>query len=176
LLMSWRFAVLVAGIGAGCLFSACAGGGSDPAITRLPSPSASEQASAEDLPPSQLFTAGVASGDLTASSAILWTRTDGPADVLAQLYEGDDPGESTQEQSFTTVAEHDFTLHWRVEGLEPDTRYSYRFVVDGAASPAGSFTTAPAAESETSFRFVISVIPMGGATPLVILPGTSSRF
>src|SRR5262249_35123737 len=56
----------------------------------------------------------------------------------------------------TTDQAHDYTVHVDAAGLQPGTRYYYRFVADdGAISPVGTFVTAPSptADLPVSFGF-----------------------
>jgi alkaline phosphatase D len=118
------------------------------------------------LPPAGPFSAeaalshGVAIGDPTATSAVLWVRTVGAADVRAEWTpSGGGPAEPAAWQgpaTATTGAAGDFTASLRLEGLVPGTTYRYRvFVgeVGGMTSPPGgppaaegTVTTAPAAD------------------------------
>jgi phosphodiesterase/alkaline phosphatase D-like protein len=73
-----------------------------------------------------------------------------------------DPGFQTlvREKVVRARARHDFTLRARVSGLQPATRYWYRFVaVEGDVvfdSRVGSFLTAPDPSEPAPLRFVVS--------------------
>src|SRR5687768_10959390 len=94
-----------------------------------------------------VITHGVASGDVTAGSAILWAR----ASVSSKL-----EGEYSLDQNFTrsrkgpsreVSAATDFAGQITLTGLRPETRYYYRVSarnVAGVSSPeTGTFVTAP---------------------------------
>jgi phosphodiesterase/alkaline phosphatase D-like protein len=95
---------------------------------------------------------GVGAGDASSTDAILWTRAQditrtGPnsgVGLIAQV--STDPTFATGLATFagTTDPAHDYTIHVDAIGLEPGTRYYYRFVADdGTISPVGTVVTAP---------------------------------
>jgi alkaline phosphatase D len=111
------------------------------------------RAAAAPAPP---FALGIASGDPTHHSVILWTRL-----VSDPLVDGGGMGTSpievtwevaTDEQMAHVVrrgravarAELAHAVHVRVLGLAPDTWYWYRFQGGGALSPTGRTRTFPA--------------------------------
>ncbi len=101
-----------------------------------------------------VITHGVASGDVTDRSAVIWARANGPAtmhiaaDAFGWL--------AIPEPSPIVVdATHDFTGHVVIRDLQPDTAYSYRVwftrVSDSGGTISsdvepGSFRTAPLAD------------------------------
>ena len=96
------------------------------------------------------FLHGVASGDPTASSVVLWTRVDpagggGPVTVTWEI--SSDAGFATIVGSGTVEAspEHDWTVKVVAEGLAPFAYHWYRFRADGVTSIVGRTKTAPAA-------------------------------
>ncbi len=112
---------------------------------------------------SDVLPQGVAVGEVTAQSALLWLRTDGPASVqvewatisrwerASKLAAIVNPVSRTA--SITTTAETDYTLIIPLEGLGPATRYRYHVLVGSAEQTArrrsaslaamGEFTTLP---------------------------------
>ena len=119
---------------------------------------------------------GVAVGDVSSQSALLWLRTDGPASVqiewatvsrwerastLATVV-----APASRTASITTTAETDYTLTIPLEGLSPATRYRYHVLVISAdqttthlsASPAakGEFTTLPDDKTSVPVTFAWS--------------------
>jgi alkaline phosphatase D len=91
-----------------------------------------------------VFTHGVASGDVTSSSAILWTRVDIRTTLKLEVW--DNPGltgKKAFQSSPRASAARDFTVKVDATGLEPDTQYYYRFRHDEVSSPVGTFRTAP---------------------------------
>ncbi len=104
--------------------------------------------------PSTWFAHGVASGDPTPSSVILWTRmTPTPEAVPGSGLGPDTPviWEVALDAAFTSVvsrgtalasAAHDHTVHVDPGGLAPATRYFYRFTApNGTHSALGRTTT-----------------------------------
>ena len=96
------------------------------------------------------ITHGIAAGDVTATSAVIWSRASAGARMVVEYGATGSPGWPTQRQSGEVVGtESDFTGKVILDGLSPDTRYLYRvrFVrADGsdAVSETGHFKTPPA--------------------------------
>ena len=98
------------------------------------------------------FIDGVIAGDPLPDGSVIWTRVEppiggGPVGVLWTV---------SPDESFTTVAaggvitavgDGDHCVSVRVDGLQPDRWYFYRFEADGAASRVGRLRTAPLAGS-----------------------------
>ncbi|MES2159004.1 MAG: alkaline phosphatase D family protein [Pseudomonadota bacterium] len=92
------------------------------------------------------FTHGVASGEPSARSVLLWTRHVGNGDSRLRC-------EMASDVAFTTIvaggdvvasAQHDHCAKLTVDGLVPDRWYYYRFVApDGAISDIGRTRTLP---------------------------------
>jgi alkaline phosphatase D len=105
------------------------------------------------------FTSGVASGDVTPSSAILWTRAvTEVSDAKIKVEVWKDGECLTDKKAFkadaTPHAASDFTVKVDAIGLEPSTAYCYRFRGGAEAfSPVGRFETAPAPEQPASVHF-----------------------
>jgi phosphodiesterase/alkaline phosphatase D-like protein len=103
------------------------------------------------------FTHGVASGEVTPLSAVLWTRTDGAA-VLRVEVERISPGPGPKylnHLAFAT-ASSDFTARVLVFPLLPDAQYRYKFRSGAATSATGTFRTAPLPHVSRSLRFAFS--------------------
>ncbi len=114
------------------------------------------------------FTLGVASGDPTASGAVLWTR------LAPRPFEpeGGMPGarptvdwEVADDERFARIVrrgrysaapELAYSVHVEVEGLAPDRWYFYRFRSGDAVSPVGRVRTTPAAGAMTPLRFGVA--------------------
>jgi alkaline phosphatase D len=105
------------------------------------------------------LTHGVASGDVTDSSAVIWAAVDGPAElrVRVQPIVGSEParevvGSSAEPPALTAIA--------KLEGLEPGTDYRYEVWFANAAGrsaiEAGKFMTAPAASVSRAVAFIWS--------------------
>jgi alkaline phosphatase D len=102
------------------------------------------------------FAYGVASGDMTGESAVLWTRTPGPATVIPEL--SLTPGfERTRTLPSAISAESsDFTVKVLATALEPGVRYYYRFRAGRDVSPTGSFRTAYAPDQSAVVRLAFT--------------------
>ena len=144
-------------------------------------------ASREGLPPGSPFAEtaavsgnllpqGIAVGDVTSQSALLWLRTDGP--MLVQIEwapvtakdslskAGTDVASVARTPLFATGPEADFTLTIPLEGLTPATRYRWDVFVgakgrDGTPTEArgaarGEFTTLPDAANSAPVTFAWS--------------------
>jgi alkaline phosphatase D len=132
---------------------------------------------AETAPDStNLLPQGIAVGDVTSQSALLWLRTDGPMvvqfewmpaaarDSLSTMATISIPMARTP--LFMTGPETDFTLAIPIEGLMPGTRYRYEVLAgrtghDGTplnakAAARGEFTTLPDAKSPVPITFAWS--------------------
>jgi alkaline phosphatase D len=117
---------------------------------------------------SQLFTLGVASGDPTASSVVLWTRLApdplngggmGSANARVNWQVATDPAmaDVVKEGALDALARHGHTINLQVTGLAPDRWYYFRFGHRGEWSRIGRTRTFPAANVMPSqMRFVLA--------------------
>lgn len=109
------------------------------------------------------FPQGVASGDPRDASVVFWTRavrTDAAAvsDVAVTLEVATDERFSSVIGRVALVAQErfDFTVRHKLTGLQPYTRYYYRFVAGKDASTSGQARTTPRvdmANPPTELRF-----------------------
>src|SRR5262249_4121735 len=109
------------------------------------------------LTPSVSFL-GVGAGDATNNDAILWTRaqdSSSSAGVGLITQVSTDPTFAAGQALPLVATEpaHDYTIHVDATGLQPGTRYYYRFVADGAISQIGTFVTAPSATANAPVSF-----------------------
>jgi phosphodiesterase/alkaline phosphatase D-like protein len=109
----------------------------------------------DDARAQQSFPYGVAAGEITASSAVLWTRAPA-AGVLSVEVSPTPDFASPLRRTGRALQGNDLTVSLHVTGLTPATRYSYRFRQGSEVSPVGAFVTAPAATTSTPVRFAIS--------------------
>jgi len=141
----------VAGLAAGTalVLTGCAGGREKPQALR--------------------FEHGVASGDPTENSAVLWTRLSGVTSDTPVNWE------LAHDRKFSRLAgrgeaaapaDRDFTVKVEVTGLESGTRYFYRFRAGTTASPVGRTRTLPAG-TVAAVGFAVSV----GQYPPTLLVG-----
>lgn len=107
---------------------------------------------AADAPPT--LTHGVAVGDVTATSAVVWTRASAPGEMTVEI--DDDPALS-EPRRFTARADAaaDLTAQVEVDGLVPATRYHYRVGAGGATPVVGTFATAPAPGDPRPVSFIV---------------------
>nr|ASV46917.1 hypothetical protein [uncultured bacterium] len=97
------------------------------------------------------FPLGVASGDITSSSVLVWTRylrTD-PLELI--VWKGAPEGANVVVAQPVVSIEKEGVVRLVVDDLAPDTRYTFAFypLIDGqrgAPSELGNFRTAPAAD------------------------------
>ncbi len=94
-----------------------------------------------------LLPQGIAVGDVTSRSALLWVRTDGPMmvqfewasvaawDLVSKMATAVAP--VARSPLFMTGSETDFTLAIPIEGLTPATRYRF-YVVAGTKGREGA--------------------------------------
>jgi alkaline phosphatase D len=123
-----------------------------------------------------LLPQGIAVGDVTSQSALLWMRTDGP--MMVQIEWAPVTGKDSLSKTATDVAavartplfatgpETDFTLTIPLEGLTPATRYRWNVFVgtkghegtptEARAAAQGEFTTLPDMESHVPVTFAWS--------------------
>lgn len=111
------------------------------------------------------FTSGIASADVTSTSAIVWTRAEGADAPLLEIATDDAFTRDIRTERLTGSADADWTVQRSVDGLEPATRYRYRFRAGDAVSATGTFTTAPAGDNGRAVRFVFSGDSDGSRRP-----------
>jgi alkaline phosphatase D len=121
------------------------------------------------------FELGVTAGDVTARSAILWAKAKRSGAAAVQVSSGrlgrcevdDAPPRLTVEAR----KGNDNTVQTRVSGLEPGTKYRYRFCMGGGRrSATGKFETPPRAGRAKTIRFALTgdqdaLPPPGGSEP-----------
>ena len=103
------------------------------------------------------FAQGVASGEATDSTVVLWTRANQETAVKVEVF--DNPALTPPKAFQATVpseAENDFTAKVKATGLDPDTRYYYQWRRGNRTSDVGTFRTAPAPAQVASARFAFS--------------------
>ena len=107
---------------------------------------------------------GVAAGDATNNSAILWTRTIDDTtkqgvtnNLTAQISTDSGFGAIAKSVNKTTDLNRDYIWKTDVTGLNSGTQYYYRFLGQGGEiSPVGTFKTAPDPIAQTAVRFAFS--------------------
>src|SRR5262249_25393548 len=106
---------------------------------------------------------GVASGDATSTDAILWTRAVDPYNPQSVRLTAQVSTNSTFASGVInyppgfTDATQDFTFKIDATGLQPGTRYYYRFMTTDdlglSVSQTGTFVTAPSATTSAPLHF-----------------------
>ncbi len=126
-----------------------------------PAPAVRQAAGAEQVG----FGFGVASGDVTPRAAQIWTRSDRPQRVVAEVRDDGgftdtcsaDSAGATWTAAQTSSADRDLTVHFPVTGLTPGTDYQYRFCTEsGWVSEVGAFRTAPAPDADVPVQFAFT--------------------
>ncbi len=107
-----------------------------------------------------IFPQGVASGDPTPESIIIWTRAvpseESSVMVNYQIARDPDFKEIVKSGVVTTSIERDYTIHVKISGLSPFTHYYYRFISGKYTSPTGRTLTAPAPDSDVQVKFAVA--------------------
>ena len=114
------------------------------------------------------FTLGVASGDPTSTSAVLWTRlAPSPLDpdggmagqrtaVGWEVAEDEAFSRVVRRGRYTAAPELGFSVHVDADGLQPDRPYFYRFTLPSGSSPVGRLRTMPPDGSLAPFRLAFA--------------------
>ncbi len=128
------------------------------------------------------FLQGVAAGDMTSDSAVLWTRPSNPVTrwgisthLTAEV--STDPSFSSY-RMFEGISDpnRDYVLKLDVTGLNSGTEYYYRFESpDGYFSPVGTFKTAPNPTDKVAVNFGFSGDADGQWRPYGSLAGLESK-
>ncbi|MSP72417.1 MAG: hypothetical protein EXR76_09610 [Myxococcales bacterium] len=111
-----------------------------------------------------VFPQGLASGDPTPDSVVLWTRVepknvaDAPPEIEVSYEVASDPDfrSVVAEGKVVVEAASDHTLRLEVNGLLPYRHYFYRFVALGARTDAGRTKTAPLPDEDVAVRFAFA--------------------
>lgn len=102
-----------------------------------------------------LFPHGIASGDVTADSIVLWTRVpeaNHGAEVEWWLEQAFD--DERISGAVPIEPARDFTVHLKLTGLNPDTAYRYGFRFGDTSSSVGCFRTLPNVDGPLRFAVV----------------------
>ena len=99
------------------------------------------------------FRFGVAAGEVTSTTATLWTKAASTANVRVELSLG---SRIVATRAARPLRANDLTVQFRMTGLVPGRRYAYRFRQGSALSASGAFETAPRPSAGASVRFAIS--------------------
>lgn len=104
------------------------------------------------------FLHGVASGDPTRESVILWTRVmpskPGPVDVVWEIATDSTMMKVIASGVQQTKEARDYTVKVKVNQLNAGRYYYYRFKSQGKKSPVGRTKTLPESSSQVKLAFV----------------------
>jgi alkaline phosphatase D len=104
------------------------------------------------------FRYGVAAGEVTSSSVVLWTRAPAAGRFALGVAPETDP-DNPDIHFLKAERANDLTLQKRITGLAADTRYTFAFFHERVGAPFsdfGSFVTAPSSTANAKIRFAIS--------------------
>ena len=99
------------------------------------------------------FRYGVAAGEVTSTSATLWTKAASTGAVRLELSLG---SRVVATRAARPLRANDLTVQFRMTGLVPGGRYTYRFRQGSAVSATGAFETAPRPSAGSRVCFAIS--------------------
>jgi alkaline phosphatase D len=114
------------------------------------------------------FRYGVAAGEMTATSAMLWTRSNELGRVKLHVWPTPRKGMPPIQISLQPSNAHDRVVQHRVHGLKPGTQYTYLFSTPfrkTEVAAGGTFWTAPARTANATVRFAISGDADGARNP-----------
>lgn len=102
------------------------------------------------------LTHGVAVGDVTPTSAVIWSRASGESTLRVTVQQDRVSRGAVIRQELAVTADHDFTGKVTVDALKPDTPYRYTASFSGGPTEEGRFRTAPASGQPKALRFAWS--------------------
>ena len=114
------------------------------------------------------FRYGVAAGEMTSTSALLWTRSNELGRVRLYVWPAPRKGMPPVQITLTPSNARDRVVQRRVHGLKPGTRYTYLFSTPyrrTEIAAGGTFWTAPAPSTGATVRFAISGDADGARDP-----------
>ncbi|HEX2414283.1 MAG TPA: PhoD-like phosphatase N-terminal domain-containing protein, partial [Thermoleophilaceae bacterium] len=118
------------------------------------------------------FSLGVAAGEVSSSSAVLWAHATGSGSYTLQVAAKKNFKKRAFEKSVKASSGNDNTVQAKAGKLKPGKRYYYRFVgKKGRRSDTGTFRTAPKASANATFEFGWT-----GDTDFNAAPGQSAPF
>lgn len=112
-----------------------------------------------------LLPSGVATGDVTSSSALLWSRTDRRARMVVELTSHGDWRRAIRLRGPVTGPDSDYTAKLPLHGLRPGQRYDYRIGFESSPgrvgeTATGSFRT-PGRRDDVSFVWTGDTVGQG---------------
>jgi alkaline phosphatase D len=117
---------------------------------------------------------GVASGDVTTNTAVLWTRSLTPGNVVFEV--STDSGFSQIVATETaSVSDTQVPVKVELDTLSPGTQYFYRVTSADGHTESGQFKTAAAAGTYSGLRFGVSGDWQGELSPYPSIANVSDR-
>ncbi|GAC67289.1 phospholipase D [Gordonia soli NBRC 108243] len=112
------------------------------------------------------LTHGVASGEVTSTSALVWARSDTPATMIVETSATENFARAKTVRGPRLTPQTDGTGRLRVAGLEPGQTVHYRVTLEGEDGAAGEpvsgvFTTAPTSAKDIRFLWSGDVVGQG---------------
>jgi phosphodiesterase/alkaline phosphatase D-like protein len=118
------------------------------------------------------FSLGVAAGEVSSSSAVLWAHATKSGSYTLQVAAKKNFKKRAAQKSVKARSENDNTVQAKVGKLKPGKRYYYRFVgKKGRRSATGSFRTAPKPNANATLEFGWT-----GDTDFTPAPGQTAPF
>jgi phosphodiesterase/alkaline phosphatase D-like protein len=102
------------------------------------------------------FSFGVAAGDVTATSAILWAKANKSGRYTLEVAANRRFTRDLHTRAVRARSSHDNTVQGRMGGLKPAQGYFYRFVNGPRRSDIGAFRTAPRPSQNVAVEFAWS--------------------
>jgi alkaline phosphatase D len=102
------------------------------------------------------FSLGVAAGDVTARSAILWAKANKAGRYTLEVARNRRFTRELHTGVARATKSHDNTVQRRIQGLEPGQRYFFRFIRGARRSDIGRFMTAPKPSQSKTIEFAWS--------------------
>jgi alkaline phosphatase D len=99
------------------------------------------------------FSLGVTAGEVTSSSALVWTRSDTTGTVKLQVARDRRFHHVVAETKVKATLGSDRTVQVTVRRLTSDSTFYYRFLRGSHTSDTGTFRTAPSAKQNATIRF-----------------------
>ncbi len=102
------------------------------------------------------FPYGVAAGDVTATTAVLWTRPERPDTVTLEVSTDGGFASMLRQSPAAPALERGGVVAVTVTGLAAATRHAYRFRGPTGVSDAGAFVTAPPPDAPSDLKLAFS--------------------
>ncbi len=104
------------------------------------------------------FPQGIASGDPTPDSVLLWTRVESDREetVRWELARDERFRDVVAKGEVATSADRDHTVRVDATGLSAGTTYWYRFSARGVTSPVGRTRTAPSPDADVPLKLALA--------------------